>query len=190
MSALWCPLATPTVLLGFLLPWTWGISSWLLQPNAAAAPYLGWGVSSHSCPPDLERGVAPLGCRPWPREWVSSSRPLLRHRSLALLVIDIKKTQRLSSKPWTLKRLGKGEMRKPSKRGPWVHRKTRGVNYSVNWGKKVFEGRQYGNYWRRQWQPTPVLLPGESQGRGSLGLPSRGSHRGGHDWSDLAAAAW
>ena len=24
VSALWCPLATPTVLLGFLLPWTWG----------------------------------------------------------------------------------------------------------------------------------------------------------------------
>ena len=23
-------------------------------------------------------------------------------------------------------------------------------------------------HWRRQWQPTPVLLPGESQGRGSL----------------------
>ena len=22
--------------------------------------------------------------------------------------------------------------------------------------------------WRRQWQPTPVLLPGESQGQGSL----------------------
>ena len=22
--------------------------------------------------------------------------------------------------------------------------------------------------WRRKWQPTPVLLPGESQGRGSL----------------------
>ena len=30
VSALWCPLATPTVLLGFLLPWTWGVSSWLL----------------------------------------------------------------------------------------------------------------------------------------------------------------
>ena len=29
--ALWCPLETPTVLLGFLLPWVWGISSWLLQ---------------------------------------------------------------------------------------------------------------------------------------------------------------
>jgi len=27
VSALWCPLATPTVLLGFLLPWTRGISS-------------------------------------------------------------------------------------------------------------------------------------------------------------------
>ena len=23
-------------------------------------------------------------------------------------------------------------------------------------------------YWRRKWQPTPVFLPGESQGRGSL----------------------
>ena len=35
---------------------------------------------------------------------------------------------------------------------------------------------------RRQWQPTPVFLPGESQGRGSLGgLPSMGSHRIGHD---------
>ena len=44
--------------------------------------------------------------------------------------------------------------------------------------------------WRRQWQPTPVFLPGESQGRESLGgLPSVGSHRVGHDWSDLAAEA-
>ena len=42
-------------------------------------------------------------------------------------------------------------------------------------------------HWRRKWQPTPVFLPGESQGRGSLGgLPSMGSHRVGHDWSDLA----
>ena len=23
-------------------------------------------------------------------------------------------------------------------------------------------------HWRRQWQPSPVFLPGESQGRGSL----------------------
>ena len=44
-------------------------------------------------------------------------------------------------------------------------------------------------HWRRKWQPTPVFLPGESQGQGSLsGLPSMGSHRVGHDWSDLAAA--
>ena len=91
--------------------------------------------------------------------------------------------------------------------------------------------------WRRKWQPTPVLLPGKSQGWRSLvgcipwgleksdmterlhftfhfhalekkmathssvrawrtpgmgepsGLPSMGSHRVRHDWSDLAAAA-
>ena len=42
-------------------------------------------------------------------------------------------------------------------------------------------------YWRRKCQPTPVFLPGESQGRGSFGgLLSMGSHRVGHDWSDLA----
>ena len=41
-----------------------------------------------------------------------------------------------------------------------------------------------------KWQPTPVFLPGESQGRGSLlGCRLMGSHRVGHDWSDLAAAA-
>ena len=91
--------------------------------------------------------------------------------------------------------------------------------------------------WRRQWHPTPVLLPGESHGWRRLvgcspgvtknqtqlsdftftfhfhalekemaphcsvlawripgtgepgGLPSMGSHRIRHDWSDLAAAA-
>ena len=45
-------------------------------------------------------------------------------------------------------------------------------------------------HWRRKWQPTPVFMPGESQGPGEPGgLPSMGSHRVGHDWSDLAAAA-
>ena len=62
VSVLWCPLATPTVLLGFLLPWAWGISSRLLQQCAAAAPYLGRGVSPHRCPS-------------WPSMWDSSSRP-------------------------------------------------------------------------------------------------------------------
>ena len=45
-------------------------------------------------------------------------------------------------------------------------------------------------HWRRKWQPTPMILPGKSQGWGEPGgLPSMGSHRVGHDWSDLAAAA-
>ena len=37
MSALLCPLATLTVLLGFLLPSTWGIYSWLLVSNSENA---------------------------------------------------------------------------------------------------------------------------------------------------------
>ena len=98
--------------------------------------------------------------------------------------------------------------------------------------------KKYGNFYnnitnhrRRQWHPTPVLLPGKAHGQKSLvgcspwgrwgsdtteqlhfhalekemathssvlawripgmgepgGLPSMGSHRVGHDWSDLAA---
>ena len=40
-------------------------------------------------------------------------------------------------------------------------------------------------HWRRKWQPTPVFLPGESQGWGSL-LSMR-SHRVGHDQSNVAS---
>ena len=37
--------------------------------------------------------------------------------------------------------------------------------------------------WRRQWQPTPVFLPGESQGQRSL----VGCHLWGHTESDMTA---
>ena len=98
-------------------------------------------------------------------------------------------------------------------------------------------GHDWSDWWRKQWYPTPVLLPGKSHRWRSLvgcgpwgheesdtaerlhfhfslhalekemathssvlawripgmaepgGLPSMGSHRVGHDWSDLAAAA-
>ena len=36
-------------------------------------------------------------------------------------------------------------------------------------------------HWREKWHPTPVLLPGESQGRGSL----LGSHLWGHKELDM-----
>ena len=36
-------------------------------------------------------------------------------------------------------------------------------------------------HWRRKWQPTPVFLPGESQGRGSL----VGCHLWGHTDLDM-----
>ena len=39
-------------------------------------------------------------------------------------------------------------------------------------------------HWRRRWQPTPVFLPGESQGRGSLVGCRLWGHRVRHDWSD------
>ena len=39
-------------------------------------------------------------------------------------------------------------------------------------------------HWRRKWQPTPMFLPGESQGRGSL----VGCHLWGHTESDMTEA--
>ena len=42
---------------------------------------------------------------------------------------------------------------------------------------------------RRKWQPTPVFLPGESQGQRSLVGCRLWGHRVRHDWSNLAAAA-
>ena len=39
VSALWCPLATPTVWLGFLLPWMWSSSS---RPSCARAATTPW----------------------------------------------------------------------------------------------------------------------------------------------------
>ena len=43
-------------------------------------------------------------------------------------------------------------------------------------------------HWRRKWQPTPVFLPGESQGWGKLVGCRLWGRRVRHDWSDLAAA--
>jgi len=60
VSALWCHLASPTILRGSPLPWTWGISSRLLQQSTVTAPYLGRGISPH--------------CHhSWPWTWNSSS---------------------------------------------------------------------------------------------------------------------
>ena len=62
VSAFWCPLTTPPVLLGLLLPWTWGISSRLLQQSAAAAPYLRRGVSPHGRPSWPWMYTVPYSC--------------------------------------------------------------------------------------------------------------------------------
>ena len=60
----------PTILLGFLLPRMWSISSQLLQQSAAAAPYLG-------------RGVSPLGRSPLQRS------PLQHRTAATIMVIQV-----------------------------------------------------------------------------------------------------
>ena len=93
LSALWCPLTTPTILLGFLLPWTW----WYLfmAPPAkhsrcslpwmrgmfSRCPSWPWMWSSSSEPSFagqpllLAGGVAPFSHRPYPWACASSFRP-------------------------------------------------------------------------------------------------------------------
>ena len=68
-----CPLATPTILLGFLLPWMWGISSWLLQQSAATALYLGQGRPSWpwTCSSSSQPSCAHAAATPW--TWGCSS---------------------------------------------------------------------------------------------------------------------
>ena len=67
LSALWCPLSVPIVLLGFLLPWMWGISSRLLQQVQLLLLTLDMGYLLTAAPPDLGHGVAPLRHSSTPR---------------------------------------------------------------------------------------------------------------------------
>ena len=86
--ALWCPLATPTVLLGFLLPWAWGISSCCSSKAQPLLLTLDEGYLLNAALPDLQCGIVPLGPpvpvqprllgrgvgpppgrRPWPWAW-------------------------------------------------------------------------------------------------------------------------
>ena len=54
-------------------------------------------------------------------------------------------------------------------------------NYNENIGTKLITSIKKHN-WRRKWQPTPVFLPGESQGWRSLsGCRLWGCNRVGHD---------
>ena len=49
---------------------------------------------------------------------------------------------------------------------------------------QIFDYSGSSIWGRRKWQPTPVFLPGESQGRGSL----VGCHPWGHTESDTTEA--
>ena len=53
VSAFWCPLATSTVLLGFLLPWTWGLSFGCSSKVQPLLLTLDEGYLLTAAPPDL-----------------------------------------------------------------------------------------------------------------------------------------
>ena len=53
---------------------------------------------------------------------------------------------------------------------PWTEEPDAAVpGVAVSWTQlSGFAFTFYFDHWRRKWQPTPVFLPGESQGLGSL----------------------
>ena len=57
LSALWFTLLAPTVLLGFLLPSTWGVSSWLLQQSTTCIGHCPWTWTCGSSWPFHYRGL-------------------------------------------------------------------------------------------------------------------------------------
>ena len=69
VSALWRPLTTPTILLGFLLPRTWGIASWLLQ-QSTEVQWLWWTMQKcgrEEVPLARGQGRRPRGATSRPR---------------------------------------------------------------------------------------------------------------------------
>ena len=60
-----------------------------------------------------------------------------------------------------------------------------------NWYSLICVSGIGSRLWNK-WQPTPVFLPGEFQGRGACGLQSMGSHRDRHDWrlSSSSSRPW
>ena len=164
LSALWCPLTTLTIFFGFLLPWSWGISSELLQQSAAAAPYLG-------------RGVSPQGRLSWPWMWSGSSWPSCTHAATT---------------PWTWgcsswpQPLASGVGYKKYK-----HLNVEFQRISIR-DKKAFISDQCKEIEEknRMGKTRDLFLAWRIPGtREPGGLPSMGLHRVGHNWSDLAAVA-
>ena len=74
----------------------------------------------------------------------------------------------------------------PVDRGAWwaaVHR------VAQSWTRLKWLSMLACMHWRRKWQPTPIFLPGDSQGQRILVGCCLWGSRVGHDWSNLAAAA-
>ena len=95
VSALWCPLATLTVLLGFLLRWTWGIS--LIR--VAKGPYSrGYGLpSGHVRVWELDRKKGRASTNWWLRTVVQK-----KTSEISLDSKEIKPVNFKGNQPWIL----------------------------------------------------------------------------------------
>ena len=102
------------------------------------------------------------------------------------MYLRINKVQKYSKKFWNIQYPTNSECLASNKQLPCMRLLRVGHDGATSLSLFTFM------HWRRKWQPTPVFLPGESQGQGSLvGCRLWGHvwHRVRHDWSDLAAAA-
>ena len=87
--------------------------------------------------------------------------------------------------PWTVEPGGLQSMESQRVRHNWttVHTRKPHTSFTLifHWPGPTGIAKSSFKEWRRQWQPTPVLLPGKFHGRGSL----MGCHLWGRTESDM-----
>ena len=174
------------ILLSFLVAVQWLNHVWLSGTLWLPCPSVSPGACSNSCSlsrwchPTISSSVTPLLPLPsifprvfsilssfhirWPKYWsfsFSVEKVMAPHSSTFAWKI-----------PWMEEPVG------CSPWGRWV-----GHNWAISLSLFTFM------HWRRKQQPTPVFLPGESQGRGTLVGCHLWGCTVGHDWSDLAAVS-
>ena len=117
-----------------------------------------------------------------PMDWSLPRSPapgILQARTLEWVAISFSNAGKWKVK---VKSLSRVRLSDPMDRGAWCSQSVGSQRVGHDWATSL--SLFIFMHWRRKWQPTPVLLPGESQGRRSL----VGCRLWGHTESDTTEA--
>ena len=153
MNVIWKSLPLTFLTLGWVLPeanWEPSVSTWI-QPRSICCHLHGEEGHEHECWPSP-------GCDGWGHIASKLKQKLNSEEKMSILSGYLEKAMAPHSStlawriPWT--------------EGPGRLQSMGSLRVRHDWATSL--SLFIFMHWRRKWQPTPVLLPGESQGRGSL----------------------